>query len=420
MARAVSIWRTVALLAALSACSEAWLPAGPADTFLLDGMVKDLSPAQRAVHLRGDGEFSRHFAPIDGLGPLFVATSCDACHAGDGKGHPVFDITRFGRTSPLGFDPMLEVGGPQLQHRAIHGYAPERVPAEANATARFTAPSVTGLGFLEAVEDATILAMADPDDRDGDGISGRASLVDSSDLITQLVSLSDIAGGSATGRHVTQDGQFIGRFGKKARAINLLHQTIVAYAQDMGITTHQAPHDLYHRELGVQADDGVADPEVSSGVVNDVVFYLRTLRKPPRRDLDVPAVQDGAARFVAVGCSACHVLQLTTGRSDMPSLNVVTFAPFTDLLLHDMGPELDDGYTEGNATSAEWRTAPLWGLGLASRAQGGRMHLLHDGRAASLREAIAFHGGEGAASRLAVQQLSPAQQENLLAYLRSL
>src|SRR5690606_27203276 len=156
---------------------------------------------------------------------------CESCHVGDGKGHPLFDITRFGRVNGGEYDTMEEFGGPQLQNRAIAGYLAERMPVGANVIARFMAPSVTGLGYLEAVADETIRALADPDDADGDGISGRLSLVDSTDFIAEIVSVSHVAGGAAQTRNVPQDGKYIGRFGKKARTINLLHQTIFAYSE---------------------------------------------------------------------------------------------------------------------------------------------------------------------------------------------
>ena len=409
-----------AIAVVLVSCGELLLPRAPADTLTLDGPIDGLSPSQLAIHARGDAEFGRRFAEADGLGPLFVAHACESCHVGEGKGHPLFDITRFGRPAAGAFDPMKSEGGPQLQNRAIAGYLAERIPGGAIASARFTAPIVTGLGYLEAVDDATILAMADPNDANGDGISGRVALIDSTDFVADVVSVSAIAAGAAATRHVPLGGKYVGRFGKKARIINLLHQTVFAYSEDMGITTDFVPRDLYNRQVGAQASDGVADPEIFGSVVDAVVFYLRTLRAPPRRDAESAPVKEGERLFAQANCVGCHVVTLRTGASDIPQLNGVQFSPFTDLLLHDMGAELNDGYTEGDAAPAEWRTAPLWGLGLAERSQGGSAHYLHDGRAKSLREAIRLHGGEGARSRTAFDRLAPDQQERLLAYLRSL
>ena len=421
MSRAHHAAAALAIIAAvITGCGEPLLPAAPADDAILEGPIEGLTPAQLGAFARGDEEFGRRFTPTDGLGPLFIAQSCESCHVGDGKGHPLFDITRFGRMANGAFDPMEAQGGPQLQNRAIANYLAEILPAGATAVARFTPPAVTGLGLLESVDDATILALADPDDADGDGISGRPSLIDSSDFIAGIVSVAELAQGAEQTRHVPVNGKYLGRFGKKARTINLLHQTVFAYSEDMGLTTDLVPRDLLNRQVGTFGGDDVPDPEVGSSIVSSAVFYLRTLRPPPRRNANHPDVLEGERLFREANCSSCHVMTLRTGRSDIAPLNEVEFHPFTDLLLHDMGPELDDGYTEGDARSSEWRTAPLWGIGLAEQAQGGTAFLLHDGRARSIRDAIRFHGGEAARSRAAFDALSRDQQERLLSYLKSL
>ena len=396
------------------------LPAAPSDDQVLDGTVADLTGQQLATHLAGDREFSRMFSAPEGLGPIFVAQACVSCHVGDGKGHPLFNLTRFGRMVGGRFDPMRQLGGPQVQNRAILNYLAETVPNGTTGVARFTAPSVTGLGFLEAVTDSTLLALADPEDADGDGISGRVQLIAPSELLVEVARLEQIFDPAESGRHRVIDGRYIGRFGKKAAAINLLQQTVTAYQQDMGLTTDLLLEDPINPQVGNFAGDDVADPEVPSNVVANVVFYLKTLKAPLRRGADLPEVKSGEALFGQIGCAKCHLPALTTGPSTLRQLDRVVFHPFTDLLLHDMGAELDDHYTEGTALTAEWRTAPLWGIGLSEQAQGGRMFLLHDGRAKSLREAIEFHGGEGAASRTAFRALSPDRQELILAYLRSL
>ena len=404
----------------VSGCGGPFMPDAPNADEVLEGPIDGLAPSQLALFARGDGEFGRRFSAADGLGPIFIAQSCDACHAGDGKGHPLFDITRFGRYAGAVFDPMLADGGPQLQNRAILGYLAERVPSTATVSARFTPPATTGLGLLEAVDDTTILALADSADANGDGISGRPSWVDATELVEQLALSATVGSPGPTTRHLSWSGRYLGRFGKKARAVTLRHQTVNAYSEDMGLTTDDLPDDLVAPGIAGGTGDGVADPEVGSGVVSSVVFYLRTLRPPPRRastDADVAA---GEALFQSIGCAACHLLSMRTGRSEIAALDRVQFAPLTDLLLHDMGPDLDDGYTEGDAAPSEWRSAPLWGIGLAERAQGGTAFLLHDGRARTLRAAIGFHGGESAASRAAFNALSTGDQERLLRYLRSL
>jgi len=395
-------------------------PSAPAEEDVLDGTIEGMTPSQVRQHFVGDGEFGRVFAVEDGLGPVFVAASCEQCHAGDGKGHPVFNLTRFGRPGPGGFDAMADFGGPQLQHRAIPGYPPEEVPAEATGVSVFNPPAVTGLGLLDAVEDATLIAMADPDDDDRDGISGRLQLHEPTELIEAVHDL-ELRGSpdpGARGRLV--GGRYIGRFGKKALTVNLLHQTVGAYHEDMGVTSDLLPEDLFNPSAGARASDDAPDPEVSSAAVANVVFYLKTLRAPSRRDTDDPDVIAGEQIFDDIGCTGCHVPTLTTGASEIAVLDRVEFHPYTDLLLHDMGPELDDGYTEGRALTSEWRTPPLWGLGLQASFQGGRAFYLHDGRAETLEDAIELHGGEGAPSRDAFRALSAEDQERLVRFLLSL
>ncbi|HEX9895951.1 MAG TPA: di-heme oxidoredictase family protein [Gemmatimonadales bacterium] len=391
----------------------------PEDQNVLAGPIDGLSGPQLTQHVRGDEEFGRTFAVGDGLGPIFIAAACERCHPGDGKGHPVFSLTRFGRATALGFDPMRGMGGPQLQHRAIPRYTAEVVPGEATGVARLLAPAVTGLGYLEAVSDQTLLDLEDPEDLDGDGVSGRVQLVDESDVVIEIDRLEAVLDGATSARQRIAN-QYVGRFGRKAAAISLLHQTVTAYQQDMGLSTDILPFDPVNLQVGGFTGDDVPEPEVPSSTVQAVVFYLRTLRTPPRRGPEAADVVAGEGLFSSVGCAKCHLPTLRTGPSSLAALSNLEFHPYTDLLLHDMGPELDDGYTEGRAFTSEWRTTPLWGLGLADRSQGGEAFYLHDGRARTLRQAIELHGGEGAGSRTAFRALSPSQQEQLLAFLRSL
>ncbi len=394
----------LAVLCLLGGC-DSLLPSAPESESVLAEPIEDLSPSQLATHLAGDEEFARVFGPDSGLGPIFVAASCESCHAGDGKGHPLTTLTRFGRDVNGQFDHMLDKGGPQLQHRSIAGYPAEEIPGEATGVTRLMPPAVTGLGFLEAVDDATILALSDPDDLDGDGISGVPNWV----LAPDYVSLRN---------RVDQDGRYIGKFGKKASALDLTHQTVSAYLQDMGITSDQLSTDLHNPAAGQATGDNVADPEVSSAVVNNVVFYIRTLKVPPQRD--GTSVENGLVLFRQIGCNKCHVESLTTSDSDIDAISNKEFRPYTDLLLHDMGSELDDHYTEGSALSSEWRTAPLWGVGLAEDSQGGSAFYLHDGRASTLEESIALHGGEGSASRSNFDGLTDSEQESIISFLKSL
>lgn len=394
------------LALAISAC-ESILPSEPPAEELLAGPIDGLTSQQIASHFAGDEEFGRVFGFQDGLGPVFVSNSCESCHLGDGKGHPLTTLTRFGRMAGGAFDHLTEEGGPQLQHRAIAGYPVEIIPAHATGVTRLIPPAVTGLGYLEMVDDATLLQLADPDDADGNGISGRPNYVDAPDFFVP------------SARHQSLGGKFIGRFGKKAGAIDLLQQTVTAYREDMGITTDFIPEDIFNiRGAGSHTGDGIPDPEAPASVVRNVVLYLRTLKIPPRRDVE--GVRVGEEIFQKIGCAGCHIPAMRTGASDIAALDNVEFHAYTDLLLHDMGPELDDGYTEGSAMTSEWRTAPLWGTGLAETSQGGTAYFMHDGRARTLEAAIALHGGEGDASRKMFNALSGDDRSRLLAFLKSL
>lgn len=389
---------TIALAMLVLSCSKLE-PGLPKDEDVLDGPVEGLTPAENARFLKGDIAFNDEiFNGQTGLGSLYVATSCGSCHAGDGKGTPFSTLTRFGQTDSTG-NKFLHLGGPQLQNRAMPGYIPETIPAGATFS-KFTPPANTGLGFIELVSDADILAMADPEDADGDGISG----VPNYSLLPDFVTPASNA--------IPRGSKYIHRFGKKAAAYNLLHQTVNAYNQDMGITSTFRPNDVY--------SGNVIDPEVSDLTIQNVVFYLQTLKAPRPRNQDDKDVQTGKALFNQLNCSGCHKPELRSGVSPVAALSNKTFYPYTDLLLHDMGPGLDDGYTEGSAKTGEWRTPALWGLGLSPASQGGQYFLLHDGRAHSIEAAILLHGGEASASRDAYKKLSKEEQLKLIKFLNSL
>jgi CxxC motif-containing protein (DUF1111 family) len=388
----------VATITAMQACSKLQ-PAATADNELLDGPADGLTYSERRQFLAGDAAFNNEiFTSQNGLGSIFVATSCGSCHAGDGKGTPFTTLTRFGQTDSTG-NKFLHLGGPQLQNRALPGYQPEQIPAGATFS-KFTPPANTGLGFLELVSDADILAMADPNDADGDGISG----VPNYNFLPAFINPFSTA--------IPRNGKYIHRFGKKAAAYNLLHQTVNAYNQDMGITSSFLPKDVYSGEN--------TDPEVSDATVRNVVFYLQTLKAPIQRSGNDAEVIQGKNLFVQIKCAGCHTPQLKTGNSPVAALSNKTFSPYTDLLLHDMGSALDDGYTEGSAKTFEWRTPPLWGLGLSPNSQGGQYFLLHDGRAKNIEEAIKMHGGEAVQSKNNFDQLAQKDKTALIKFLKSL
>lgn len=373
-------------------------PAAPASNQVLDGPVSGLTADEHKQFLAGDNAFNAQIFTVEnGLGPLFVATSCGSCHAGDGKGHPFTTLMRFGQSDPNG-NHFLDQGGPQLQSKAVPGFLPEQLPAGATFT-KLLPPANTGLGFIDAVSDTDVIAWEDPTDANGDGISGVANWVSLKPYV------------EARSNSVVRNGQYIGRFGKKGSTYNLLQQTAQAYNQDIGVTSSYEDIDTYSGHA--------VDPEVSNQTLADVVFYLKTLKAPiPRTETN--EILAGKQLFIAIGCGSCHRSEMKTGSSPIAALSNKTFYPYTDLLLHDMGTGLDDGYTEGSATSSEWRTPALWGLGLSKNSQGGQYYLLHDGRATSIEDAILFHGGEGDQSKEKYKSLTNDEKKKLIQFLESL
>ena len=386
------------LVMLLAIACEKTLPYTPVENELLDGPIEGLTTEQQIRFLKGDEAFGDVFTIEKGLGPIFVANQCASCHPGDGKGNPFVALVRFGQPDTLG-NQYLKLGGPQLQHKAIPGFEPEKIPAGATLTT-LIAPAVTGLGFLDAVSDSYLIEISDPNDMDGDGISGRPHW----NIIPDYAVLRP--------NSIAQNGKYISRFGKKGNAYDLLHQTSGAYNQDMGITSLFEPIDLFS---GLEED-----PEVSTQIVNDVVFYLKTLKAPIQRDVNDPEVIAGKQIFTEINCASCHMPTLQTGFSPIELLSYKEFNPYTDLLLHDMGTGLDDDYTEGYALTSEWRTPPLWGLGLSKDAQGGSYFLMHDGRAMSIEEAIVLHGGEAEQAKNSYTLLTDTEKRRIIKFLESL
>ena len=371
----------------------------PEDHEVLDGPIPGLTAAEQDQFLKGDIAFNDDiFTPQNGLGPLFVANSCGSCHAGDGKGHPFTTLTRFGQIDNTG-NQFVQQGGPQLQNRAIPGYTPELIPNGATST-KILPPANTGLGYLDAVSDQDILAMSDPSDSNGDGVSGIPNWVN-------VPSYCQLRQNS-----VVMNGKYIARFGKKGAAYDLLQQTANAYNQDMGVNSTYEPIDAYRKQP--------VEPEVSNATLQDVVFYLKTLKAPVPRNVNDDDVKAGKQIFMSIGCDKCHRSELKTGPSSIAALSNVTFSPYTDLLLHDLGPALDDKYTEGSAQTYEWKTPALWGLGLSKNSQGGSYYLMHDGRAKTIHEAINLHGGEALQIRTNYENLSETERKQLLKFLESL
>jgi CxxC motif-containing protein (DUF1111 family) len=363
-----------------------------------DGMSPDLN----AAFLRGDENFERAFTVEEGLGPIFNNIACEGCHPGDGRGTPELGFFRFSR----GVDLALQSGGAQHQDKSIPGTPLEVVPGDVDRSFRLP-PPVFGVGLIEAIPVETILANEDPDDADGDGVSGRANWVVPPDFVPAW----HVGGG---------DGPQLGRFSRKAQVTTLIEQVAAAYQQDMGITNDFIPEENSHPQGGgVATGDLVADPELPASTVLETAMYVRLLA-PPDRGRETAAVLQGEQLFAEIGCVTCHVPTLRTGVNAIPELSDVDADLYSDLLIHDMGPELADNRPDGDADGQEWRTAPLWGTRIVGDFLGGRTPFLHDGRATTIHDAIGFHGGEGAGSRTRYDGLSAAEQAALIAFVQSL
>lgn len=397
----------VAFIIVFVSCKKL-LPPEPESNQIIEGLVAGLTPQQQKNFMVGDELFGKNFSKEEGLGPIFINTSCAGCHIGDGKGHPFSMVTRFGKQEGSTFNYLLEKGGPQLQKRSIAGYEGEQIPSDATHSTKRIPPIVTGLGLLAALHDSTILYYADSADVNLDGISGRPSYIEWKGFTMP----SNI--------HISNNGKYIGRFGKKVTEITILDQVVFALKNDIGITSDFDTEDLYNTSLGINTGDEVDDPEVSASVVHNLVFYMRTLKAPERRNTNDPDVQAGEKLFHSIKCISCHIPDLTTAKSDIEALSEKTIHPYTDLLLHDMGTVLDEGFPEGNAQSYEWRTAPLWGLGLAISTQGTEIYLLHDGRAKSIEETISYHSGEAESIRNVYFSLTKEEQQQIIKFLESL
>ncbi len=423
-------------------------------------------PFERQLDFRvGDGIFKKIWVSSpssttssDGLGPLFNARSCQRCHLKDGRGRPPVAGEKSGlMLLKLSIPPQTEEDrlallqhristipeptyGSQLQNFSVQGVHSEgelliqyeEVPVRLadgeiinlrNPVYQITdlhygelhpdamisprvPPPVIGMGLLEAILDADILRHADPDDLDGDGISGRARQVWSDEHKKVM----------------------LGRFGWKAGQPTLEQQAADAFLNDIGVSTSLYP--IPHGDCTAAQKDCVAGPHGDTPASNGIeavtkmfdrlVFYTRNLGVPARRKVDDPTVLKGKRLFYEAQCAACHVPKFVTRRDSIgEEQSFQLIWPYTDLLLHDMGEGLTDKRPEGNATGQEWRTPPLWGIGLTEMVSG-HTQFLHDGRARNLLEAILWHGGEAEASKQRVTRMAREDRDALLAFLRSL
>jgi CxxC motif-containing protein (DUF1111 family) len=402
-----------------------------------------LSAAASADHFAGDAIFHATFDESDGifggLGPLFIQRSCENCHQFNGRSHPPFDkgdnssgfllrLSVAGESStggPLGVTDF----GTQLQTEATAGNEVEgrflitwenvvmNYPDGSSVTLRqpyYTiynnyqslpndllrsgrnASALIGLGLLEAIPDEDLLAVEDVGDADGDYISGIANRVWN-----------------------PETGQLdVGRFGWKSGTATLIQQTADAFHQDMGITSEG----LFPLEAcaGQSNCNGANEvPDLNTEELRVTAFYLKSLAVPAPRNLEDPEVKRGKQIFNELNCTGCHVPQWQTGYSPYPFLSNQTIYPYSDLLIHDLGEGLGDGRPEFLASANDWRTAPLWGIGLA-KIVNPEGTFLHDGRARTLEEAILWHGGEAVWSRNDFMNLPAEDRQALIAFLESL
>ena len=351
-----------------------------------------LKTEERRLFDRGSVVFATEFTPETGLGPLFNSTSCAECHENPVAGG-VGDEVEIHATELQGAvcSDLSAVGGPVIQQTvttALHdslGIDVEPVPLAATGTGLRTTPSILGFGLLDAVPEAEILARADPDDRDGDGISGRPNM--------------------------TPNG-LVGRFGRKAQTATLREFNATAFVMEMGITNPESDVeqtvDGHPLPLGV---DPTPDPELSQADLDAAIAFVRFLAPPAPQGMTV-ALAASRQEFIQIGCAGCHVPYLKTGPNPVKALSNQTVPAFTDLLLHDMGPNLAD-ICLAQALPSEFRTEPLMGLRF-------KTVFLHDGRATSIEQAIDFHAGEGAAARDRFEALPVGERAAIVRFLRGL
>jgi CxxC motif-containing protein (DUF1111 family) len=397
--------------------------------------VPNLTHEDLERHRVGDGAFEAVFvpgpAPVNpGLGPLYNNTSCNGCHLRNGRGMPVMgsgpqrtqllvrvSLPNGTPNHPNGAVPVPGLGT-QIADQAVYGYTPEAsvtlsweetkgsygdgtayslraprihitprdgstLPSNLLTSLRLP-PPVFGLGLLEAIPASTLRAMEDVDDHNRDGISGRVNEV------------WDLQAGALAP----------GRFGLKANSPNLLQQSAEAYLNDMGVTNPLLPE-----------PDGTHD--LPWETLEAAAFYAQSLGVPARTALDDPEVQHGEELFRSIGCESCHRETLATGEHPQPELVRERIHPYTDLLLHDMGTGLADGRPDGLANGQEWRTTPLWGLGLTQTVLPYASYL-HDGRARTLEEAILWHGGEAERSRERFRNMPSTDRLAMVKFLGSL
>ena len=372
-------------------------PTPPAPNF--GGPLAGITASQLTDWKIGKNQFEASMNPNNGLGPIFNNVSCVACHSGPATGgsSPI-NATRFGLTSNGNFDPLTQIGGSLLQTRALKPNGVEVIPSQANTVAHRNTQPLFGLGLIEAIPASTILTGVRT--TPVNGVLGRAAMV------TDPV----------TGKKV------LGRFGWKAQQPTLLAFSADAFANEMGITnrifsTENAPNGnqtlLQQMEPpNVPSPNDQTNASTGKAGIDRLTDFMRWTAPPPPAKTTNPAIATGTQLFNQIGCTSCHVPNMNTGFNSIAALNNKNVGLYSDLLLHNMG-SLADGIAQGDATPAEMRTAPLWGLSASAP-------YLHDGRAPTIDAAIQAHAGEGQYSASQYLKLSTLQRSQLVAFLNSL
>lgn len=396
--------------------------------------ANNLTSENLEKHFAGDLTFEQTYvtAPaqnLGGLGPVFNNTSCVGCHTLDGRGADptVFRVSMPGIADNGGPKP-IPLFGTQMQDKAVFGISAEGevlinyievtgffgdgtayhlrkpvytitdtyspIPSEVLLSVR-VAPPVFGLGLLEAIPENDIIAYSDVNDADGDGISGKPNYV--WDVVNNIAK--------------------IGRFGWKANQPNLSQQTAGAFSEDMGITNPLFPQESCYGQT--QYDGLTDDTEIDDYKIEVTTFYSQTLAVPAPRKLDDPEVMRGKQLFFEANCNTCHKPSWQTGVAEINELSNQKIYPYTDMLLHNMGEELSDNRPDFLADGNEWKTRPLWGIGLTMLANG-HTNFLHDGRARNIEEAILWHGGEAEESKTVYTNLSKEDRAALLKFVNAL
>lgn len=391
---------------------------GPAALQVFGPGVTDFERQQ--LQLNGFSPFHKFYTAEEGAGPKFVNSSCGGCHIENGRGPFKFEngpVSRAGtmvvKVAPK--KPVNKLLTPVIQNHSPHGEVFHDIRVRWKTTKgkyrsgeRFSikrpilsfnvdgltarklhysvrmTPPVIGVGLIEAIDSATIEALADPFDLNGDGISGRPNYV----------------------TDIRKQTSAIGRFGFKASQPTVEQQSAAALGNEMGMSNSLFP---VSKEI-----------EISDETLDSITIYQQLGGVPAARSQSAPDIERGKKLFFDIGCENCHTATITTGTHELPELSNQTIHPFSDFLLHDMGPGLADKVIEGNAVGREWRTTPLWGIGFARYLSRSKPRYLHDGRAGTIDEAILWHGGEAKPARNKFAKLSKLERRDLIKFLNSL